>query len=288
MSDPVAEGAARLREAGVDNPRLDARLLFECAKAVEASAMLAKGRLPDIFASLIARRASREPLAYITGAKEFWSLDFSVGPGVLIPRPDSETLIETALRLYPDKAAPLAILDLGTGSGCLLIAALTEFPNAHGVGIDSSPEALAWARRNVAAHHLEDRASLIETGWLEEASPGFDLILANPPYIPTADIAGLAPEVAGHEPRTALDGGSDGLSAYRELAPRIARLLAPSGRALLEIGQGQGDAVATLLAAAGLEVPGIYPDLAGIPRAVVAKRGSSAVQKTVGSSAPSR
>jgi len=246
-----------------------------------------RGNDIQLFERLIARRAAREPLAYITGAKEFWSLDFAVGPGVLIPRPDSETLIETALRHYPDQAAPLAILDLGTGSGCLLIAALKEFPNAHGVGIDSAPEALAWARRNLAAHRLEDRASLIETGWLEEASPGFDLILTNPPYIPTADIAGLAPEVADHEPRAALDGGLDGLSAYRALAPRIARLLAPSGNALLEIGKGQGDAVATLLAAAGLQVPGIYPDLAGIPRVVVAKRGSSAVQKTVGSSAPS-
>ena len=227
------------------------------------------------FETYIARRAAREPLAYITGTKEFWSLDFAVGPGVLIPRPDSETLIETALRLYPDKAVPLSILDLGTGSGCLLIAALKEFPNAHGVGIDSSPEALAWARRNLAAHRLEDRASLIETGWLEEASPGFDLTLANPPYIPTADIAGLAPEVAGHEPRAALDGGPDGLAAYRALAPRIARVLAPSGHALLEIGQGQGDAVATLLAAAGLEVPAINPDLAGIARVVVTKRDGS-------------
>ena len=276
MSDPVGEGAVRLREAGVDNPRLDARLLFEHAKAIEMSALVAKGRLPDIFTSLIARRAAREPLAYITGHKEFWSLDFAVGPGVLIPRPDTETLIETALRLYPGKSATLSILDLGTGSGCLLIAALKEFPSAHGVGIDSSPDALAWARRNLAAHRLEDRASLIETGWLEEASPGFDLILANPPYIPTAEIAGLAPEVAAHEPRAALDGGPDGLAPYRALAPRIARLLAPSGHALLEIGQGQGDAVATLLAAAGLEVPAINPDLAGIARVVVAKRDGSA------------
>ena len=288
MSDPVADGAARLRQAGIDNPRLDARLLWEHAKAIEMSALVAKGRLQDIFDRLIARRTAREPLAYITGHKEFWSLDFAVGPGVLIPRPDSETLIETALRLFPDKSAPLSILDLGTGSGCLLIAALKEFPNAHGVGIDSSPDALAWARRNLAAHRLEDRASLIETGWLEEASPGFDLILANPPYILTADIAGLAPEVAAHEPRAALDGGPDGLAAYRDLAPRIARLLSPSGYALLEIGLGQGDAVATLLTGAGLKVPTINPDLAGISRVVVAKRDGSGEEKTVGSSAPSR
>lgn len=268
----LEEAVARLREAGVDNPRLDARLLYEHARAIELSALVAKGRLLEIFAALIARRAAREPLAYITGTKEFWSLAFGVGPGVLIPRPDTETLIESALRLIPDKSTPLAILDLGTGSGCLLIAALTEYPHAHGVGIDSSPEALAWAARNVAAHKLEDRANLIETGWLEEASPGFDLILTNPPYIPSADIVGLQPEVARFEPRAALDGGPDGLDAYRALAPRIARLLKPGGSAILEVGAGQGDAVATLLGSAGLMVPAINPDLSGIPRAVVAKR----------------
>ncbi len=272
----------RLRDAGIDNPRLEARLLWEFAQKNPLSPGTGgEGRGEGVlqaqaqFDALIARRAAREPLAYITGSKEFWSLAFAVGPGVLIPRPDSETLIESVLRLYPDKAAPLSILDLGTGSGCLLIAALHEYPNAHGVGIDSSPEALAWAARNVAAHKLEDRASLIESGWLEEASPGFDLVLSNPPYIPTPDIAGLQPEVARYEPLAALDGGPDGLDAYRTLAPRIARLLRPSGHTVLEIGQGQGDAVATLCRVQGLEVPAINRDLGGIPRAVVAKRDAS-------------
>ena len=221
---------------------------------------------------MISRRAAREPLAYITGRREFWSLSFAVGPGVLIPRPDSETLIETLLRLRSDRTAPLSILDLGTGSGCLLIAALTEYPNATGAGIDSSPDALRWAVTNLAAHHLAARAALIETAWPEEARPGFDVILSNPPYIPTAEIETLEPEVSRFEPRAALDGGADGLDAYRALAPRIARLLKPSGLAILELGQGQGGAVTALMTAAGLEVPQIAPDLAAIPRALVANR----------------
>jgi release factor glutamine methyltransferase len=225
-----------------------------------------------LFDALIARRAAREPLAYITGHKEFWSLDFAVGPGCLIPRPDTETLIEAALSLHPDRAAPLSILDLGTGSGCLLIAALKEFPGARGVGIDSSPEALAWAWRNVAAHHLQDRATLIESAWLDDASPGFDLILSNPPYIPSVEIGRLAPEVARHEPRAAFDGGPDGLDAYRALAPRIARLLGPAGHALLEIGNGQSAQVPMLLADADLKVLKINHDLAGIPRCIIAGR----------------
>ena len=277
MSDAVADAVARLREAGVSNARLDARLLWEYAKSVEVSALFAKGRLEGIFASLIARRACREPLAYITGTKEFWSLDFAVGPGVLIPRPDSETLIEALLHTYPDRATPLSILDLGTGSGCLLIAALSEYPNAHGVGIDQSAEALAWARRNVGAHHLEHRSSLIESGWLEEAQPGFDVILCNPPYIRTVDIASLEPEVARFEPAAALDGGPDGQGAYRELAPRIGRLLKPSGRAFVELGAGQGAAVSALMAAQDLEPLEISADLAGIPRCLALRRNNRRV-----------
>ncbi len=319
MSDPVAEAAARLKDAGVDNPRLDARLLWEFAKSnpplegpasdsvrarseAEQGSKFAKqisgrgrasrsapdpspknpsdfstlpqgeGETLEYFEALLLRRIAREPLAYITGHKEFWSLDFAVGPGVLIPRPDSETLVEDVRRTYPDHGAPLSILDLGTGSGCLLVAALKEYPNAHGVGIDQSPEALAWARRNVAAHRLEDRATLIESGWLEEASPGFDILLSNPPYIRTADIAALQPEVARFEPAAALDGGPDGLDAYRALALRIGRLLKPSGRAFLELGAGQGESVAALLAANGLSLDHFAADLAGIPRCLVAKR----------------
>ncbi|HEY4941297.1 MAG TPA: peptide chain release factor N(5)-glutamine methyltransferase [Rhizomicrobium sp.] len=274
MSDAVAEAVARLKQAGVGNARLDARLLWEHAQAMEASALIAKGRLESIFETLIARRIAREPLAYITGAREFWSLDFAVGPGVLIPRPDSETLIEALLQDFPERAAPLSILDLGTGSACLLIAALTQYPNAHGVGVDQSAAALDWARRNVAVHRLEDRATLIESGWLEEAQPGFDILLANPPYIRSADIAGLEPEIARYEPAAALDGGPDGLDAYQALAPRIARLLKPSGQAFVELGAGQGEAAAMLMTANDLKVVRLAPDLAGIPRCLVAKRNN--------------
>ncbi|HEY0107149.1 MAG TPA: peptide chain release factor N(5)-glutamine methyltransferase [Rhizomicrobium sp.] len=269
MSDPLASAIVRLREAGIAGPRLDARLLWEFA---HKSDLPPEGGSEALFESLIVRRAAREPLAYLVGAKEFWSLDFAVGPGVLIPRPDSETLIGELLRRHPGRAEPLAILDLGTGSGCLLVAALTEYPNARGVGIDSSAEALAYARANIAAHGLQDRATLIESGWLDGAEPGFDVVLSNPPYIPTAEIDGLEPDVARYEPRAALDGGPDGLDAYRALAVRIGSLLKPAGHAFLELGQGQAGAVTGLMAAQGLQTPEIGVDLAGIPRCAVVKR----------------
>jgi release factor glutamine methyltransferase len=274
VNDPIAAAAKRLGDAGIANARLDARLLWEHARRIEASALLAHGRAASVFATLVARRAAREPLAYITGHKEFWSLEFAVGAGVLIPRPETETLIEQMLGLVPDRNAPYAVLDLGTGSGCLLVTALKELPNAHGLGIDISASALRWARQNLANHKLENRASLMETGWIEDAAPGFDFVLANPPYIPAADIAGLEPEVAQYEPQAALDGGPTGLDAYRALVPRIIRLLRPGGHALLEIGLGQDAAVAGLCRAARLEVVRVSPDLAGIPRCVVAQRNN--------------
>lgn len=271
------EAAERLRAAGVENPRREARLLWDLARSHSSTATAGEGdrraaTVEGAFAAFVARRAAREPFAYIAGRKEFWGLDFRVGPGCLIPRPDTETLIETALTLFPDRSAPLAVLDLGTGSGCLLIAALTEYPNARGVGIDRSPEALRWARENLAAHKLEDRATLIESDWPEEASPGFDLILSNPPYIPSGETAGLAPELAGYEPLAALDGGPDGLDAYRALAGRVGSCLVPAGKALLEIGHGQADAVCRLMAGSALKLLEINHDLAGIPRCLIVRR----------------
>lgn len=236
----------RLRAAGVDNPRLDARLLTDEAQ--------------------IARRVAREPVAYILGHKEFWSLDFAVGPGALIPRPDSETLIEQLLKRFPDRDAPLDILDLGTGTGCLLIAALSEYPNARGTGVDSSPEALAWARKNV--EKCVSHARLVQGDFAATVGT-YDAILSNPPYIPTKDIAGLAPEVRLYEPVQALDGGADGLEAYRALAPLIDTLLKPDGLAFLEIGAEQGEAVAAILGTKFLE---LVPDLAGSPRCVIGRK----------------
>jgi release factor glutamine methyltransferase len=265
VSDPIGDAARRFAQAGLDSPRLDARVLWQRAKSLDASASL--------FETFVNRRLAHEPIAYIVGHKEFWSLDFAVGPGVLIPRPDTETLVEQALKEFPDRDRPVAIADLGTGSGCLLIAALTEYPNAHGVGIDTSEEALAWARRNVASHHLEDRATLIETGWLDGAEPGFDIVFSNPPYIPSGEIDSLAPDVSRFEPRAALDGGPDGLDAYRAITERLPSLLTPAGRAFLELGQGEAAAVAELAIANGLNVLRTVPDLAGILRCVVLALG---------------
>lgn len=257
MSEALLRDAARrLAAAGIENPRLDARLLLEHAHGDNA-----------VFESLICRRAAREPLAYITGRKEFWSLDFEVGPGVLIPRPETETVIEQALAAFPDRAAPLDVLDLGTGTGCLLVAFLKEFPNACGLGIDVSREARAVAHRNVVRHGLAARCAIRDGDW--NVAGTYDVILANPPYIKTGDLAGLEPEVA-YEPVIALDGGVDGLSAYRALAPALAVLLRPGGRALLEIGAGQEGDVAAVLVPAGLDIVCTAPDLAGIPRVLVA------------------
>lgn len=252
----MKDAIQRLRAAGVDNPRLDARVLREAA-ADDAE-----------FESFIVRRVAREPVAYITGRKEFWSLDFAVGPGALIPRPETETLIEQMLVHFPDRAAPLDVLDLGTGTGCLLVAALHEYRHARGAGVDSSAQALAWAHRNVEKHGLQKRCELV-LGDFADMPGAYDVILSNPPYIRSADIAELEPEVRLHEPRAALDGGPDGLDAYRALGPVLRRLLKPGGLVFLEIGAGQGDAATGLL---GLEILGIAPDLAGIPRAVIGKK----------------
>jgi release factor glutamine methyltransferase len=213
------EGHAAPGRAGIDNPRGEARLLLAHALGVPKEQTLAVTPTPDQsakFDALIARRTVREPFAYITGRKEFWSLDFQVGSGVLVPRPDTETLIEEALRIVPDRNAALRIADLGTGSGAILIAALKEFPNARGVGFESSPEAFAFARAN-AARLIGERAEIRLTDW-DQAHGPFDLVFSNPPYIPSADIESLEPEVSQFEPRAALDGGPDGLAAYRALA----------------------------------------------------------------------
>lgn len=265
------EATRLLAGAGIENPRTDARLLLAHVLGISRDQTLNATPTPEQsaqFSALIARRAGREPFAYITGRKEFWSLDFDVGPGVLIPRPDTETLIEEALRLVPDRNAPLRIADLGTGSGAILIAALKEFPGATGTGYESSPAAFAYARAN-AARLIGSRAQIRQAPWQEAQGP-FDLVFSNPPYIPSAQIESLEPDVAGFEPRQALDGGSDGLAAYRELAGLLPGLLKPGGHSLLEIGAGQESALGTLVK--GLELLRIAPDLAGIPRCVILRK----------------
>jgi release factor glutamine methyltransferase len=309
----------RLRAAGVDNPRLDARVLWDHAqkpnppleggsknskdfsgrdseKALNPSPKFAPqistlpqgdGGITERFETLIQRRLAREPVAHIIGHKEFWSLEFDVGAGVLVPRPETETLVECVLGKFPDRTAPLDVLDLGTGTGCLLLSVLNEYPNARGTGVDTSPEALGWARRNMETLGVSARCRLVVGNWGDDLSDQFDVILSNPPYIRASDIALLAPEIRLYEPSGALDGGPDGLDAHRALGPEIARLLKPGGLAFLEMGEGQAATVVEILGASGLGTREIALDLAGIGRCVIAEHRASA-QKTVGSPAPNR
>ena len=269
------EGARLLAAGGVESPRAEARLLLAHALGVTRDQTLCESHAltPDqaaLFENMVARRAAREPSAYITGAKEFWSLQLDVGPGVLVPRPETETLIEEAVKLFPDRVTPLKIADLGAGSGALLIAALTEFPGATGIGFESSPEAFAWARRNVE-RHVPVRGEIRRADWSHAEGP-FDLVFSNPPYIPSAEIQGLDPEVCRFEPRAALDGGPDGLDGYRTLAELLPRILKPGGHAILELGFGQAPAMELLFRGSGLQLKTIAADLAGIPRALVLEK----------------
>jgi len=267
----VLDGAARLHAAGIDNPRREARRLLAHALHTTTEHLLRDPHRPVApapYATLLDRRAAHEPLALITGRREFWSLDLAVSPATLIPRPDTETLIEAALTALPDRTRVRRILDLGTGTGCLLLAALTEFPDAFGVGTELSLAATTLARDNAAMLGMASRAAFICTDWSGALGGRFDLILSNPPYIPTGDLPTLMPEVAQYEPSSALDGGPDGLDAYRRILPELPRLLATGGVAIVEIGQGQADAVASLARAAGF-APVARADLAGIPRALL-------------------
>ena len=228
--------------------------------------------------ALVARREKREPLAAITGRREFWSLDFTVNGDTLIPRPESETIIEAALETVTGRDAPLKVLDLGTGSGCLLLALLWELRNATGLGVDVSEGALKVARLNAGALGLEARARFLQSDWGVGINGGvdadegrFDLIVANPPYVADGEFAGLEPEVARFEPRLALSGGPDGLQAYRALAPGIGSLLAPGGRAFVEIGAAQEKTASVIFQQQGLRVAHVHRDLGRRPRVIEVK-----------------
>jgi release factor glutamine methyltransferase len=271
----LADATATLAAAGIESARLDARVLVAHALGLEAAALLTRGerRLSDEeqgrVTALVGRRARREPVAHLVGTREFWGLSFRVSRDALIPRPDSETLVDAALSFVADRARPRALLDLGTGTGCLLLALLAELPQAWGVGVDVSALALALARANAAALGLAGRAFWVQADWTSGLGGRFDLVVANPPYVPDDAIATLAPEVARHEPRIALAGGNDGLACYRALSRRLAAVLAPDGVACLEVGEGQAAPVAGLLRAAGLTVRDVRRDLAGVERCVV-------------------
>ncbi|NWG46923.1 MAG: peptide chain release factor N(5)-glutamine methyltransferase, partial [Alphaproteobacteria bacterium] len=220
--------------------------------------------------ALLARRAGGTPMAHLLGRREFWSLDIAVGPEVLIPRPDSESLIEAAADVLGGRAEdPLRLLDLGTGSGSLLLALLTLCPKAFGVGVDLSPAAAARARANARALGLGGRAAFLAGDWGSALAGPFDLVLSNPPYIETAALTGLQVEVRDHEPRLALDGGADGLAAYRALLPAGRDLLGPRGVMIVEIGRGQAEAVTAIGRGAGLDLIGIREDLGGRSRGLV-------------------
>jgi len=280
LAQALREIGARLAPAGIAEPRREARLLLAAATGLSQAQLLAEPKRPlneaeaGRLAELAGRRESREPLSRILGRREFWSLSFALGPETLDPRPDSETLIEVALAwLGPSRGRAegtmLKILDLGTGTGCLLLALLSELPGAEGLGIDTQPGAVAIARANAEALGLGARARFRTGDWGQGIDERFDVILCNPPYVPAAEIARLEPEVARFDPWLALSGGSDGLDSYRALAVQLPGLLAGDGRAFIELGFGQAAAVAGLFEAAGLQAEDCRSDLAGIPRCLV-------------------
>jgi release factor glutamine methyltransferase len=282
MDDEIffQSAVARLAAAGIPAPEREARLLLAHALGCAPESLIGERKPPPPgFAALITRRVAREPLAFILGRREFWSLSFAVSPATLIPRPESETLLEAALAALPQRNAVRRVLDLGTGTGCLLLAALGEFPAAFGIGVDRVAEAASLARVNAETLGLAGRAAFLVGDWATAVAGQFDLILANPPYIERAIIPGLMPEVARFEPRSALDGGWDGLDAYRRLLPGLPGLLAADGLAILEVGIGGAEGVVRLAAAEGLAMRMLKPDLGGNARALVLAAG--ATKKTV-------
>ncbi len=293
LEDIVRDAARRLEAAGLDTPALDARVLAGCAAGLDRAGLIVEGRSPagsEISArlnSMVERRLRGEPVARIVGHKEFWGLDFALGPETLVPRPDSETVVSTVLEAIdrgPGRLAPLRLLDLGTGSGCLLVALLHELPAAFGIAVDISEGALRIARQNARTHGVADRAVFVRGIWGAGIGGGVDILLSNPPYIPHGEIGGLAREVAVNDPPAALDGGTDGLQAYREILSDCRRLLVPGGAVVLEVGRGQAEDVTALVRTHGLDMVKIAADLAGIGRVVFAEvpTPSQAVQKPLG------
>ncbi len=286
LAEAVTDATARLAAAGIEDSRRDARLLI--CRLLEAGPELLLAHPDRLLTAAeegrieaaVGRRAAREPVARILGLREFWSLPFVLNAETLDPRPDSETLVEAVLDEVADRQAALRLLDLGSGSGCLLLALLSELPNALGTGIDLSAAAVSIAVENAERLGLAARARFLRHSWndgldLENGgpeSPAWDIIVSNPPYIASADIAALAPEVAGYDPPAALDGGADGLAAYRDLIPAAAGVLALGGLLALEVGFDQAEAVEELVAAAALRPFRRAADLSGTERCLLAAR----------------
>jgi release factor glutamine methyltransferase len=276
LAEARKQAISRLRAAGVDTPELDSRILLGAALGLSAIEMLGAAEITlspaqrEAVDQVVARRESREPVGRILGRREFYGLSFALAPDTLEPRPDSETLVDAVLGHVPDKGATLSLLDLGTGTGCLLLALLANLPRSRGIGVDISEGAVRAASGNAAALGLSARAAFRRGNWAEGIDQVFDIIISNPPYIPAGEIAGLAPEVAKFDPRPALDGGADGLEAYRAILNRAPRLLRPEGAVFLELGQGQEDAVSALARARGFQYIELFKDIGGINRCLKA------------------
>ncbi len=265
-----------LAQSGIDEAEVDARLLIEHALKIDRVALMTQGaRLLDpgeikAIEALAARRLKREPVTRIIGAKEFWSLTLSVTPDVLVPRPETETVVELALDMLgpAQRLERLRVLDIGTGSGALLLALLKELSHATGIGTDVSEGALKVARANAERHGLAPHCQFVKADIAQGVEGPFDLVVSNPPYIESGQIAALDPEVRDFDPMGALDGGPDGLACYRAIAADARRLLAPGGRLVVELGIGQDETVSGMFSDVGLTVGEPRPDLAGIPRAL--------------------
>ncbi|WP_439395893.1 peptide chain release factor N(5)-glutamine methyltransferase [Bradyrhizobium sp. PMVTL-01] len=272
--------AAQLRSAQLDEAELDARILIGAVVGLDLTGLIAQAARPLTSAEALqlaqyaGRRIAGEPVARILGMREFWGLSFRLSEATLVPRPDTETVVERALELFREqKIHRPRIVDIGTGSGAILLALLHEIPDAFGVGTDLSLTALGTARGNAAALGLGNRSAFVGCSYLAALSGPFDLIVSNPPYIPSAEIPKLSVDVREHDPHLALDGGNDGYDAYRALIPQAAERLVPGGALIVEAGQGQARNIETLMAAAALVVDRPpMADLAGIPRAVSARK----------------
>lgn len=277
-ADAMRAAARRLEAAGIAGPVRESRLLMQHALGLTREALFVAPDTPltggeaERLAALVRRRAACEPVAHITGRREFWSLDFAVDGSTLVPRPETETIVEAVLAQADSLPPRPFLLDLGTGSGCLLIALLDELPDAVGVGVDFGVDTVSLARDNACRLGIGDRASFLAADWGAPLAGRFDVIVSNPPYVATAGMAFLTPDVVRYEPRRALDGGPDGLEGYQRLAPYIAHLLAPHGFAAVEIGAGMAAGVAAVFKAAGLMETGRWRDLAGVERCLLFAR----------------
>ncbi len=267
-----------LEAGGIENPALDARVLLLHALDIDAAALITAGETlveqPAVTSARasLARRLEHEPVARILGEKEFFGLDFGLNEATLVPRPDTETVVELALEQLPDQEKPWRLLDLGTGTGAIAIALLSRLPRASALGVDLSPAAAAMARANAGRNGVGQRFSVIVGAWSAALAGTFDLIVSNPPYIPSGDIAGLDPDVRLHDPALALDGGGNGLDAYRAILGDAGRILAPDGVVVLELGQGQAPSVSQIAAQHGFAVIRLQADYGGVDRALALRK----------------